>query len=1116
MNRPSDRASLNIFDQIDSICREYRALWKQGKRPRLEQWIDQVPEDAQPQLFLNLLQTEVAYRQRAKETPTSDDYLKRFPQFSRQVRQAFHEQSLMSMDEQQGSPRDFGDAGDVTHTMATSSARRLGDYELLRELGRGGMGVVYEARHFKTQNRVALKTLPSGMDGQDVNADRLHRFRREFRSLSEINHPNLVGMQSLEVDGTQWFFTMDLIEGVDYLDYVRSLGQLDETRLRSTLAQLVRGIMALHQRRIVHRDIKPSNVMVERDGTVKILDFGLVAELQQGTDLTQSRSTHFAGTPKYAAPEQMFGQRSEASDWYAVGVMLFEALNGQAPFTARDPMDLLRQKQTTDPPSLSGRTDLPVDLAVLADGLLKREPRERWTIATILEHLGLDSDTRLGGSSATAGSTDSHGSSVSGSDDLERAMLSDEEDIVLIGRERQLAQLEEARQDLLRTRKPVVVWISGLSGEGKSSLVEKFLRPLRKGSEMLVLSGRCYDRESVPFKAVDCLIEALVAYIKSVHGNWLQRQPPEDIEFLAQVFPLLRRIDWIAAREIHNLSRIEPDQIRGRAFHSFRQLLRMIGQRNPVAVLVDDLQWGDSDSAKVWHELLAQDESPVTLFLGSYRRDEADESPFLATWNNLNNAGYQHIESREVKVEPLSRADCIALAAARTGIDASMIEQQIADLLQESGGNPYFLDQLLDGFDPASGSFKHIPLDQIIAGRLSRLPSSAARLLEAIAVSGQPIRMEEAARVAEVKDHYLATITHMRSERLVRLMGDMKDLKVETYHDKIRETVLSGITSDRRKNLHLRMAETIESFEQLSAIELHAELQRLPIPGEYHKPVSHRVVDLANHFFAAGDSRAFVYLLLAAEQSMLSYAVEEAAAYYDRIPRLMPPNQPATMMFRIWMGAGRVYKWNKEIDKAIQAYQTAIANACTSIQFAQAHEGLSKVYLQLSRIDEGIIESKRALEYLHIRMPESSVGCMLAFLLESFSLLAVPSRWHQSKSSARQEIHRETFKVLGLGGGEAALVEKDMLAFIDGLMKSALAAVKTGEPKYKAIGFAIAAYTWSGIGVRWLGNVFLQRSFDIRSSFEDPELRGCRLAYSGISNVFAGNLEVAKKELSEA
>ena len=94
------------------------------------------------------------------------------------------------------------------------------------------------------------KTLPMSLDGQPESsrdAERLHRFRREFRSLSDINHPNLVGMQTLEVDGGQWFFTMDLIDGVDFIDYVRRGGQLDEARLRKVVKQLVRGIMALHE-----------------------------------------------------------------------------------------------------------------------------------------------------------------------------------------------------------------------------------------------------------------------------------------------------------------------------------------------------------------------------------------------------------------------------------------------------------------------------------------------------------------------------------------------------------------------------------------------------------------------------------------------------------------------------------------------------------------------------------------------------------------------------------------------------------------------------------------------------------------------------------------------------
>ena len=156
------------------------------------------------------------------------------------------------------------------------------------------------------------------------------------------------------------------------------------------------------------------------------------------------------------------------------------------------------------------------------------------------------------------------------------------QELVLIGRDSQLAELELARQQMLATGKPVLVWISGLSGEGKSSLCETFLRPLRKGTEMLVLAGRCYDRESVPFKAVDSIVESLVRYLRSRHGKWLESEQPEDVEFLAAVFPLFRRVDWIAQRKIQDLSRTEPQKIRGRAFYGLRQLLTAIGRRTPI------------------------------------------------------------------------------------------------------------------------------------------------------------------------------------------------------------------------------------------------------------------------------------------------------------------------------------------------------------------------------------------------------------------------------------------------------------------------------------------------------------------------------------------------------
>ena len=309
----------------------------QGRSPRIEKYLSIISEDGCENLFSNLLEIDISFRRGQGESPTSAEYLKRFPQYTRLVRRAFFEPTIdpdSATDDGGATVSRGGQANDQTlaPTFEIPDNNQLGDYQLLGKLGQGGMGVVYEARHTKTGNRVALKTLPTSLDGQQVDANKLYRFRKEFRSLSNVNHPNLVGMQTLEVEGNQWFFTMDLIEGEDFISYVRPNDQLDEQRLRDCLPQLAKGIIALHQRGIVHRDLKPGNVMVTDQGDVRILDFGLVAELQQNVEATQTRSAMFVGTIPYAAPEQMFGQRTEANDWYGFGTMVYEALVGEVPF----------------------------------------------------------------------------------------------------------------------------------------------------------------------------------------------------------------------------------------------------------------------------------------------------------------------------------------------------------------------------------------------------------------------------------------------------------------------------------------------------------------------------------------------------------------------------------------------------------------------------------------------------------------------------------------------------------------------------------------------------------------------------------------------------------------
>jgi serine/threonine protein kinase len=276
-------------------------------------------------------------------------------------------------------------------------------YEITGELGRGGMGVVYRAFDQKRGREVALKAL------ERADPAAILRFKQEFRTLADLSHPHLVALHELTTDGPNWFFTMELVEGVDFLSFVRSgterpapvpetkkylgpaspsfpgaLGSAQDdvgetesfdlklvkaahgvpphgglglspavvARLRIALLQLAEGVAVLHEAGKLHRDLKPSNVLVTRQGRLVILDFGIAADLG-ASGLHQSLIPYVLGTSAYMAPEQATGQPvSPASDWYSVGSMLYEVLTGHTPFLGRLD-EMLIQKQRFEPPAPS-------------------------------------------------------------------------------------------------------------------------------------------------------------------------------------------------------------------------------------------------------------------------------------------------------------------------------------------------------------------------------------------------------------------------------------------------------------------------------------------------------------------------------------------------------------------------------------------------------------------------------------------------------------------------------------------------------------------------------------------------------------------------------------------
>jgi len=354
-------------------------------------------------------------------------------------------------------------------------------FEVVRRIGEGGMGVVYEALDLERHERVALKTI------LHHDADTIARVKHEFRALQDIHHPNLVTLRELVADADDVFFTMDLVEGVDLRAWVcgesrrggpsagataidvrpeadpdtivdltpggrtpasgvelrapRATRGFDESRLRDAFRQIALGLSALHAAGKIHRDVKPSNVKVTPEGRVVLLDFGLVFEV----DSRQLTEGHVVGTPAYMAPEQASTSTvGPAADWYAVGVMLYECLAGRRPFEGAADL-VLSNKHFLEPVAPSALADgVPSDLEQLCLALLRVEPLARPTGDEILTRLHARTSAR-----PTLG------------------------DAPFVGRDDELETLRRAFDDVAGGA-TVAVTLHGESGVGKSCLVRRF------------------------------------------------------------------------------------------------------------------------------------------------------------------------------------------------------------------------------------------------------------------------------------------------------------------------------------------------------------------------------------------------------------------------------------------------------------------------------------------------------------------------------------------------------------------------------------------------------------------------------------------------------------------
>lgn len=634
-------------------------------------------------------------------------------------------------------------------------------FERRKVLGRGAAGVVWRAFDPELGREVAVKTL----DG--VPGELTQRLKAEFRVLRGVSHPNLVQLYDLVIADHERCFSMELIEGVELVRYVRgtagpraSLDTDGLVRLRSALGQLIGALEALHAARKVHRDLKPSNVLVTRAGRVVVLDLGLVTPVGGGA------TGEFSGTGPYMAPEQMWGVRpAPAIDWYAVGVLVFEALTGVLPFEGAPATILWAKEQHPVPSPRALAPGTPAAFDALVTALIDPDPT-----------------ARAGGDAIRA--------ALAGRAPTVARRATSRPADVFVGRERELQTLADWLACLALDR-PFVGHIVGPSGMGKTALLAHFRE---RAGPALVLASRCSPQEVVPYRALDGAVEELGVHVRRAGVR------VSDVAALRALFPAL---DTVRSAESTPADPTpSPEELRRRGFAAFRSLIAAISTQQPVVLCIDDAHWGDGDSALALVEALRGPDAPRVLLVLAYRGDEAEGSTLLRELERG-----ERTPDAILELAPLDTPDGHALTAHVLGCDPA--EPVVERVVQQTGGSPFFIEQLGRYLVERTEQREAVDVAEAILGRIDAFGPGARELAEVVAIGGGSLDVAELLALSATPDS--APLAYrMRAQRMLGTVTS-RPRSLEVYHDRIRETVLARIPAGCRRDLHRGVADRLRA-----------------------------------------------------------------------------------------------------------------------------------------------------------------------------------------------------------------------------------------------------------------------------------------------------------------
>jgi serine/threonine protein kinase/tetratricopeptide (TPR) repeat protein len=714
-------------------------------------------------------------------------------------------------------------------------------YRVLRLLGEGGMGVVFEAEDLRLGRRVAVKFLGTRASRTE---DARSRFRREARTASQLNHPNICTVYDFgEAEGRP-FIVMELLRG-EPLSSRLGNGPLPPAEFFRVAEEVGGALRLAHERGVIHRDVKPANIFLTRD-RAKVVDFGLASRrralFREDTSTLTTESTMpglLMGTVPYMSPEQLRGERVDhRSDIFSLGVVLFEMATGARPFGADSGMGVAAAILTAPPRTpRSLHPDLPTSLEkVILRSLEKDRDRRYASVAELLDHLrsvraSLGDPDTLRTSWPRVSDTAPAGVEVA-------TPIGWVRDTPLVGRESEREQISAALQRALAGRGSVVL-IWGEPGIGKTRL-GKAVQDDARSLGCLCLTGHCYEMEGSP-PAIP-FVEILEGALSEIGSQRMRTLLEEGCADLVRLAPRLRN-------DFPHLSTppdLPPERERWQLFGAYSTLLERMAQDLPLLLFLEDLHWADASSLNFLRFLAPRLSEMPVLLIGTLREGAQYDS------EHLQEALEDILRRRlalQLTLDRLSEPQVDSMVKALLGREVP--PRLRAAVFQWSEGNPFFVEEIVQHlleegilFDSRGNLLENPAFDHsymsktiefVIRRRIDRLGPATRKTLAAAAVLGRQFDLSLLEQVAggDEPDRVLEAVEEGEQARILTAAPAGGELRYHFAHALIRQAFLQSISARRLQRLHLAAAGAIE--------------------GVFRRDLTSHITDLAFHLKNAGD-----------------------------------------------------------------------------------------------------------------------------------------------------------------------------------------------------------------------------------------------------------------------